>query len=179
MDMRGKCLLRFTSSSVHMAMMRCPFNNDTAQLTANRLWNSLIRNPCCCDSDASKQLSLVDHSLDPVYFTNNNNNNNNPLTLSELNSLGFDRSWTIDGLNFTSGCASEMITLKTMCNTLVKNDSQHMLTNFRINLLKYFYFHDEASCDVGLSVDEILNIGRKAFCNVEALTIGTILFQAI
>jgi hypothetical protein len=28
MTMRSKCLLRFTSSSVHMAMMRCPFNNN-------------------------------------------------------------------------------------------------------------------------------------------------------
>jgi hypothetical protein len=193
MDMRSKCLLRFTSSSVHMAMMRClfdltdNFDDDLVgrEITANRnriatiieqiapmrLWSSLMRNPCCCNSDASKQLSLVDRRLDPAYFTANNS----PLTPSELNSLGFDRSWTITGLTYScSEHASDLMTLKTMCNTLVKHDSQHMLTTLYIELFNDLDDEEDDEVDddeVGLSVDEILNIGCEAFCNVEMLHI--------
>jgi hypothetical protein len=172
MDMRSKCLFRFTSSSVHMAMMRCPFHltNRTAttiveQIAPMRLWKSLTRNPCCCNSDASKQLSLLDRKLDPAYFTKINN----PLTPSELNSLGFDRSWTIAGLSFSSKHASDMMTLKSMCNTLVKNDSQHMLRT----LYLYHEAHDDDDDvdELDRSVDEILNIGCEAFSNVETLHI--------
>jgi Leucine-rich repeat (LRR) protein len=126
------------------------------QIAPMRLWKSLMRNPCCCNSDASKQLSLLDHKLDPAYFTNNNSN---PLTTSELNSLGFDRSWTITKLRLSGLGRKNCMEIR---NSLVKNDSHHMLTVLDIDL------HD----DRNQSVDEILCVGWDAFCNVEKLSVG-------
>jgi hypothetical protein len=143
LDIKSKCMARFTSSSVHGAMMRCPLNTCSygggealffhfrdllpimKKITPMRLWQSLSRKLCCCNSDVARQLKLIDPNTLVL------NHSCNHMSLSELNSLGFDRSWTISGIRIND---QTMKSYKSLCKLLLLNGCHTSLRVLEFNL---------------------------------------------
>jgi hypothetical protein len=132
LNSKSKCHLRFTSCSVHKGMMRCPLDffdtkhpaHSITQYFPLRLWRSLsgsAATSCCDDCDASHQLKMMDFNKCELHSRHVTNSYRSP---SELNSLGFDRSWTITGLNITDANLEEF---RSILESIVKDNGSGSL----------------------------------------------------
>jgi hypothetical protein len=163
-DIKSKVMLRFTASSVHKAMMRCPldFSNidsdyilvvDTIPLLTNyfpiRYWkclNTKVRS--YCDQEALCPINMLDmnkselhlrhfaHSGDDDVAAAYANHKSTNLSLSELNSLGFDRSWTITGAAIFE---QDITGYKSLFSNMAKYDAHHSFKSicFHIDTSKF------------------------------------------
>jgi hypothetical protein len=137
-DMVSKCMLRFTACSVHKAMMRCPLDltmheafycsemptSIISELIPLRYWK-------CLDTRADRTSNSLEYGS-PIDMLDKNKCELNirhitdlNLSLSELNSLGFDRSWTITGALFTDDDMENFEGFRSTMASMVKYDAHH------------------------------------------------------
>jgi hypothetical protein len=134
-DMVSKCMLRFTACSVHKAMMRCPLDLTMynlyhlkkpiiSELIPLRYWK-------CLNTRADRTSNSLEYGS-PIDMLDKNKCELNirhitdlNLSLSELNSLGFDRSWTITGALFTDDDMENFEGFRSTMASMVKYDAHH------------------------------------------------------
>jgi hypothetical protein len=154
LNSKSKCHLRFTSGSVHKGMMRCPLDffdtkhpaHSITQYFPLRLWRSLsgsATTSCCDDCDASHQLKMMDFNKCELHSRHVTNSYRSP---SELNSLGFDRSWTITGLNITDANLEEF---RSILESIVKDNGSGSLKRLTLNCsLDDWGYGDSLLCQI-------------------------------
>jgi hypothetical protein len=145
-DIKSKVKLRFTASSVHKAMMRCPLDFsktdsdyihvDTIPVLTNyfpiRYWKCLnTKTRSYCDQEALCPINMLDINKSELHLRHfahcgdddvASHKSTTLLSLSKLSLLGFDRSWTITGATIFE---QDMDEYESLFSSMVRYNAHH------------------------------------------------------